>query len=61
MNNELFCVMDEHDAPYENYERTVEDDKILLDIIAEGNLQLDKNSRLYKVAKEINHPCLAVQ
>ena len=61
MNNELFCVMDEHDAPYENYERTAEDDKVLLDLIAEKKLQLDKSSRLYQVAKETNHPCLAAQ
>ena len=53
--------MDERDAPYEGYERTVEDDKELLDFIAENNLQLDEGSRLYKVAKSINHPCLTMQ
>ena len=37
MENKLYCVMDEHDAPYENYERTAEDDKVLLDLIAEKN------------------------
>lgn len=61
MENRLYCVMDEHDAPYENYERTAEDDKVLLDLIEKNKLQLDKSSRLYKVAEKTGHPCLNVE
>jgi len=52
MDDKLYCVMDEHDAPYENYERTAEDDKVLLDIVEKYNLQLDTSSRLYRIAEE---------
>ena len=52
MDDKFYCVMDEHDAPYENYERTAEDDKVLLDIVEKYNLQLDTSSRLYRIAEE---------
>ena len=52
MDDKLYCVMDEHDAPYENYERTAEDEKVLLDIVEKYNLQLDTSSRLYRIAEE---------
>ena len=52
MDDKLYCVMDEHDAPYENYERKAEDEKVLLDIVEKYNLQLDTSSRLYRIAEE---------
>ncbi len=61
MNEKLYCVMDDHDTPYENYLRTAEDDKVLLDLVLKHKLQLDRSSRLYKVAVEMNHPCLTVE
>lgn len=55
MNN-LDVVMDELDVPYTNEERprTLERDIILLKMVKEDALELDENSRLYKLGKELN-------
>lgn len=49
-------LMDESDAPYTEAEfhRTIEDDLTLLEIVKRDGLELDPNSRLYKVGKQLS-------
>ena len=59
MEEKLYCVMDEHDAPYEDYEQTREDDLVLLELVKKHGLQMDTSSRLYKVAEKEGYTCSA--
>ena len=49
-------VMDESDAPFreDEYTRTLEDDIVLLNIVKRDGLELDPESRLYKLGKKLN-------
>lgn len=51
-----YFVMDESDAPYTEAEfhRTTEDDLTLLEIVKRDGLELDPNSRLYTVGKQLS-------
>lgn len=48
--------MDESDAPFreDEYTRTLEDDIVLLNIVKRDGLELDPESRLYKLGKKLN-------
>ena len=47
--------MDETDIPFkeEEYQRTLEDDLELLEIVKKDNLELNPDSRLFKLGKEL--------
>ena len=49
-------LMDESDAPFreDEYTRTLEDDIVLLNIVKRDGLELDPESRLYKLGKKLN-------
>ena len=55
MVDNLFCVMDETDKPYKEneYQRTLQDDIELLEIVKKDKLELLPDSRLAQVAKRI--------
>ena len=48
-------VMDESDAPFreDEYTRTLEDDIVLLNIVKRDGLELDPESRLYKLGRKV--------
>lgn len=54
MNN-LDVIMDESDVPYTSEERprTIERDLILLNMVKEDGLELDEDSRLYRLGKKL--------
>lgn len=49
-------LMDETDAPLSEHDfnRTLDDDIALLEIVKRDKLELDPNSRLYKIGKQLN-------
>ena len=55
-NKNLRYLMDESDAPFreDEYTRTLEDDIVLLNIVKRDGLELDPESRLYKLGKKLN-------
>ena len=57
----MFYPISEIDAPLDDYELTDESKRFLLDDAYENKVVLDKESDLYKYAKEIKHPCLQYQ
>ena len=48
-------LMDESDAPFreDEYTRTLEDDIVLLNIVKRDGLELNPESRLYKLGKKL--------
>lgn len=56
MEEKLYLVMDESDAPYEDneYEQTMEDNLALLDLAEKHGLEIDPTSELGKL-KAIRH------
>ena len=48
-------ILDESGIPFteEEYQRTLEDDLFLLEMIKRDNLELKPDSRLYKLGKEL--------
>lgn len=50
-------IIEDNDTPLSEYEyqRTLEDDLILLEIVKRDGLELNPDGRLYKLAKEIHY------